>query len=256
MFRQMHVALKLPLKLPLTETMNEEQQQAFRTMLSEMCSALRADIAKESHTQRTQLNHIESQLDMKPSSSGIQPHVFDGNPAIDVVIWLDSFSRIANINNWSKENQLNAFPLYLSGVAHAWFISLTDDIKSDLLDSLRPPFTRDLLPGPQDWLLSQQFKSTRKQAKGERIDEYIADNTRLYQQLKLSDADSVRYLTQGLLPNIQSYVTLARPKSFQEAESLARMKEAVDNSQSMTEAETILMQMEAMFKNIHDAASV
>ena len=122
-----------------------------------------------------------------PSSSGIQPHVFDGNPAIDVVIWLDSFSRIANINNWSKKNPLNAFPLYLSGVAHTWFISLTDDINKSDLGQLKAPFHARCASGPQDWLLSQQL-STRKQTKGERIDEYIAA-TRLCQQLKLSDAD-------------------------------------------------------------------
>ena len=40
------------------------------------------------------------------------------------------------------------------------------------------------------------------------------------------------YFTQGLQPHIQSYVTLARPKTFQEAESLARMKELVANNQS------------------------
>ena len=53
--------------------------------------------------------------------------------------------------------------------------------------------------------------------------------------------------TQGLQPHIQSYVTLARPKDFQEAESLARMKELVEINQNASDSRSILSQMEAMF---------
>ena len=58
----------------------------------------------------------------------------------------------------------------------------------------------------------------------------------------------MRSFIQGLQPNIQSYVTLAWPKSFQEAESLARMEELVDNNQPMSETQTLLTQMEVMFE--------
>ena len=85
---------------------------------------------------------------------------------------------------------------------------------------------------------------------GERIDDYIADVTRLCKHLKLSDADSMRYFIQGLQPHIQSYVTLARPKDFQEAESLARMKELVEINQNASDSRSILSQMEAMFTKL------
>lgn len=49
----------------------------------------------------------------------------------------------------------------------------------------------------------------------------------------------MHYFTQGLQPHIQSYVTLAHPKSFQEAESLARVKELVGTTQRTTETESI-----------------
>ena len=52
----------------------------------------------------------------------------------------------------------------------------------------------------------------------------------------------MRYFTQGLQPHIQSYVTLARPKNFQEAESLARVKELVGTTQRTTETESIRME--------------
>ena len=115
--------------VPSTTTiMNEEQKKEFEKMFQDMCNSLRQDLAKESHSQRTQLDFIQTRLDKKPSSSGIKPDVFDGNPAVDALIWFDSFSRIAQINNWSAENRLSAFPLYLSGLAHAWFLSLPEDV--------------------------------------------------------------------------------------------------------------------------------
>ena len=58
----------------------------------------------------------------------------------------------------------------------------------------------------------------------------------------------MRSFIQGLQPNIQSYVTLAWPKSFQEAESLARMEELVDNNQPMSETQTLLTQMQVMLQ--------
>ena len=85
---------------------------------------------------------------------------------------------------------------------------------------------------------------------GERIDDYIADVTRLCRRLKLSDADSMRYFIQRLQPHIQSYVTLARPTDFQEAESLARMKQLADVNQSTHDSRSILSQMEAMFTKL------
>ena len=98
--------------VPSTTTiMNEEQKKEFEKMFEDMCNSLRQDLAKESHSQRTQLDFIQTRLDKKPSSSGIKPYVFDGNHAVDALIWFDSFLRIAQINNWSTENRLSAFPL-------------------------------------------------------------------------------------------------------------------------------------------------
>ena len=129
--------------------MNEEQKKEFEKMFEDMCNSLRQDLAKESHSQRTQLDFIQTRLDKKPSSSRIKPDVFDGNPAVDALIWFDSFSRIAQINNWSAENHLSAFPLYLSGVAHAWFLSLPDDVANNF-SRLKEAFQERFASGPHD----------------------------------------------------------------------------------------------------------
>ena len=45
-------------------------------------------------------------------------------------------------------------------------------------------------------------------------------------------------------------MTLARPKTFQEAESLARMKELVANNQSVPDTQSVINQMEAMLQKL------
>ena len=67
---------------------------------------------------------MQAHFNTKPTAHGLQPDNFDGNPVADALAWLDNFCRIAKLNNWSEELQLNAFPLYLRGIAHARFITL------------------------------------------------------------------------------------------------------------------------------------
>jgi len=67
--------------------------------------------------------------DKKSTAHRLKPDNFDGSPAADAIAWLDNFRGIAKLNNWSEELQLNAFPLYLRGIAHARFITLADDTK-------------------------------------------------------------------------------------------------------------------------------
>ena len=128
--------------------------------------------------------------------------------------------------------QLNALPLYMTGVAQAWVLSLSEEIAS----------------GPQDWLLSQNL-SARKQQKGESLD-YIADITRVSRRLKLSEKESMRVLIEGLLPDLQCHVLLGRPKTIQEAISLARIKDVVNQRQGVSDSQAIFMQMQTMFKDL------
>ena len=133
----------------------------------------------------------------------------------------------------------------MRGIAHAWFITLRDEAKGTLT-ALFDAFCARFASGPQDWILSQQL-SARKHAQGEPIDDYITDITRLCKRLKLSDAETVRYFIEGLQGDLQAYVSLGRPKTFQEAESLARIKDIVNRRQGATETNSALKQMETMF---------
>ena len=46
-----------------TAIMNEEQKKEFEKMFEDTCNSLRQDLAKESHSQGTQLDFIQTRLD-------------------------------------------------------------------------------------------------------------------------------------------------------------------------------------------------
>ena len=225
--------------------MEAAQKEELTNVFKEFATALRGDLEKESHAQHTKLDLMQAHFNTKPTVHGLKPDNFDGNPVADALAWLDNFCRIAKLNNWSEELQLNAFPLYLRGIAHAWFITLRDEAKGTLT-ALFDAFRARFASGPQDWILSQQL-SVRKHAQGEPIDDYITDITRLCKRLKLSDAETVRYFFEGLQGDLQAYVSLGRPKTFQEAESLAPMKDIVNRRQGARDTHSVLKQMETMF---------
>ena len=134
----------------------------------------------------------------------------------------------------------------MTGVAQAWVLSLSEEITSDL-DKLFKAFQERFASGPQDWLLSQKL-SARKQQKGESLDDYIADITRLSRRLKLSEKESMRVLIEGLPPDLQCHVSLGRPKTNQE--SMARIKDVVNQRQGVSDSQAILTQMQTMFKDL------
>ena len=62
----------------------------------------------------------------------------------------------------------------------------------------------------------------------------------------LSDEDSMRYLIDGLQGDLQTYVSLQRPKTFQEAEDLARIKDVVNKRQGVGKDQSVVRQLETI----------
>ena len=159
-------------------------------------------MAKESHTQRTSFDSLKTYMEnkmegpKKPAKTDLKPDLFAGTSSEDASDWLDLFERISKINNWSSELQLKAFPIYLTGIARTWYLTLADDQKTNW-DNLKQVFQDRFTSGPQNWLLSQQL-SARKQLSTEPLDKFITDITRLCKCLKLSDEQSTRYFIDGL----------------------------------------------------------
>lgn len=229
---------------PMT-AMNDDQKEEFKQFFTNFMQSLRTDFEKESTTNRAQLDSLQTALKKKSSTQHLKPEVYDGNPVDDALAWLDTFQRISKLNNWTPELQLNAFPLYLKGVAQAWFLALPEDTTTNL-PNLLAAFRERFASGPQDWILSQKL-GARKQQKGETLDNYLADMTRLCKRLNLSDSESMRYFMEGLQRDLQEYVALARPKNLQEAINFARIKDAVNQRQGNSDSSSVLSQMQAMF---------
>ena len=117
-----------PHTLPI---MDPVQREEFKSLFKEFATAVRGDIEKGTTTQQTKLD-LRLISTKKSTSQGLKPDNFDGNPVTDAIAWLGNFCRIAKLNNWSEELQLNAFPLYLRGITHAWFLTLGDDTRGTL----------------------------------------------------------------------------------------------------------------------------
>ena len=56
----------------------------------------------------------------------------------------------------------------------------------------------------------------------------------------------MRYLIDGLQGDLQTYVSLQRPKTFQEAEDLARIKDVVNKRQGMGQDPSVVRQLETI----------
>ena len=187
---------------------------------------------------------MQANFNKKSTAHRLKPDNFEQSSR-GCISLVGHFCHIAKLNNWSEELQLNAFPLCLRGIAHAWLITLRDVTKGTLC-ALFEAFRAHFASGPQDWILSQQL-SARKHAQGEPIDDYITDIMRLCKRLKLSDTETVRYFIKVLQGDLQACVSLGRPKTFQEVESLAPMKDIVNRRQGVTDTQSVLKQIETMF---------
>ena len=73
--------------------------------------------------------------------------------------------------------------------------------------------------------------------------------------MKLSGLETVRYFIEGLHGDLQVYVSLGRPKTFEEAESLARMKDIVNRRQGVTDTQSVLTNMQTMFTKFMEGPS-
>ena len=113
----------------------------------------------------------------------------------------------------------------LAGPAENYYYSLSPEEKdsfADPRDSLRDRFAND----NHSWIIWQAI-STRQQGTMESLDTYLTDLTNKFCWLKIADADKMRYFLQGLRPEICKTMLLKQPRTFREAEEMARLVCAV-----------------------------
>ena len=76
----------------------------------------------------------------------------------------------------------------------------------------------------------RQMLSARKQGSNEPQDKYIEDLQNKFDNLELSEKEQVWFFTQGLRPDTQGEVLMRQPRTFQEAENVARLTQIVQQS--------------------------
>ena len=89
------------------------------------------------------------------------------------------------------------------------------------------------------WLLWQKLNE-RKQLPSEMVSEFAAAIGRLAQQINLPRSECINYFTQVLKPDLNNFVILQRPTSFEEAEMHAKLKESVPDAKPADRTDEIL----------------
>ena len=187
-----------------------------------------AEIAETVNNLQTQLTAVQAALDGN-SNSGLFKHpMFNGLPNEDVNEWLAKFDRLSKFYSWSNAKKLGALPLLLGGSALAWYQTLPTEVTSDfsqLVEQFKVRFGVTNL----EFIFRQELYS-RKQGPNEPLSMYTEDIIRQCQRLSLSDVDMMNIFINGLKGDLKSHVILNQPKSFAEADNLARLRNAVNFS--------------------------
>ena len=130
------------------------------------------------------------------------------------------------------------------GPVKAWFDNQPEETTGDfklLTEGLRTRFGSQTL----EFLFRQELYA-RKQGPTEPLSMYTEDIIKKSQRLALSDKDLMNVFINVLCDEIKTHVILNQPKSFAEAENLARLREAVSKnsgvSNSLTVAQFVLQE--------------
>ena len=195
-------------------------------MSAELLRQLQEQIAAIQAQQKKTSTALET-APIPESTSTHRPPVFHGYDSEDVSRWLTKFESYLKLRriNPASPTALAELELNLAGPAEDFYYSLPADQRetfNQLRDALRERFAND----NQSWI-TWQAVSTRQQGPLEPLDVYLTDLTNKFRRLNISDADKMRYFVQGLRSDVRETVLLKQPRTFREAQEMARLACAV-----------------------------
>ena len=150
---------------------------------------------------------------------------FSGDSAEDVKQFLRQLDQTATFNKFTNVQKAEALPLLLTGNANVWF-SAPAHLAGKTYDQLCEALIRQFLSESDIWLLRQQLLNKR-QTENESVAQFASEIRKLCLRLDLLVEESVHFVINGLKPELKSYVLLQRPKTFFEAQTFAKLKEAI-----------------------------
>ena len=195
----------------LTDALNgstERQEAASVQLATELREKLRSD-AREGNWRNSSCAKIEN---------------FSGQGQ-DITTWLEQFDQFSDFNGWGDKRKANGLPLFLSGMARTFYATLPEDVKGEFRASADHLVKR--FGATQLEFLERQELSARAQKTGETLDSYIEAIQSKSNRLKLSENERLQVFVQNLLPHLREYVILGNPKTYDEAERLARLKDSL-----------------------------
>ena len=161
---------------------------------------------------------------------------FSGDSGEDVKQYLRQLDQTATFNKFTNLQKAEALPLLLTGNANVWF-SASPHLAGKTYEQLCEALIRQFLSESDIWLLRQQLLNKR-QTENESVAQFASQIRKLCLRLDLLVEESAHFFINGLKPELKSYVVLQRPKTFFEAETCAKLTEAIplyENPQYRTE---------------------
>ena len=187
-----------------------------------------AEIEATVNNLQTQLTAVQAAIEGNSQISMFKPRPFSGALHEDVNEWTAKFDRFAKFYNWGNAKKLGAMVLLFEGPALSWFQTLPEETTNNfpsLVDALKTRFGATNI----DFILRQELYA-RKQGPVEPLACYTEDIIKRCQRLSISENELMNIFINGLNSELKSHVILNQPKSFSEAENLARLRDAVSKS--------------------------
>ena len=227
------------------------EQHHTLTMNVEDIAKLLSDHSKQLATQWDQqlsaLSKVvhDSHLTPKfPSGNGAPIPKFSGTPSEDVTEFLANFSRAARFYQLSEERKSETLPLYLTGNANIWF-NTTPGMNGKSFEELSAAMKAQFHSESDVWLLRQKLNE-RRQLSTESVSEFAAQIRQLSNRINLPRAECINYFIQGLRPELKNFVLLRQPTSFEQAESLAKLKQSVPDKRPEDRTDEVLKALAAL----------
>ena len=204
---------------------------------------------EKAHVFRTKTISAFEQTPIPDVSSPHRPTAFHGFDSEDINRWLDKVENYLTLRriDTSTPTALAELVLNLAGPAEDFYYSLPGDCKdtfTKLRDALKERFANE----NQSWITWRAI-TTRQQGPVEPLDTYLTDLTGKFRRINISDADKMRYFVQGLRADLRETVLLKQPKTFREAEEMARLASAVKTTMSNSN-ETVTIQLYNLTKTL------
>ncbi|RWS03246.1 retrovirus-related Pol polyprotein from transposon 297-like protein [Dinothrombium tinctorium] len=145
--------------------------------------------------------------------------------------WIKSYESVATALNWSEESKFRKFRAYLTGPAADWYDVCVESREEQpkSYEELRKMFLEEF--HHEDEIL-MRIKE-RKQLSHESVQTYIYSKVQMCQQLdnKMSDAEILRCVYEGMNPEIKREARIFNPSSYTELLAIAKRIETAKREQ-------------------------